>query len=55
MALAWSMQRPFKTSSIFGATTMAQLENSLKAADLVLSDEVMMALDVAGRAHPQPY
>lgn len=55
MALAWSMQRPFKTSSIFGATTMAQLENSLKAADLVLSDEVMTALDVAGRAHPQPY
>ena len=55
MALAWSAQRPFVASSIFGATTLAQLETLLPAADLVLSEELLAALDAAHKAHPMPY
>ncbi|SHH93349.1 aldo/keto reductase [Marivita hallyeonensis] len=55
MSLAWSARRPFVASSIFGATTSAQLEHVLKAADLTLSDDVLEALDEAHRRHPMPY
>jgi aryl-alcohol dehydrogenase-like predicted oxidoreductase len=55
MALAWCLTRPFMCSVIFGATTMAQLEVALGAADVTLSDEVMAELDAAHRAHPMPY
>jgi len=55
MALAWSAQRPFVASSIFGATTLEQLEHMLSAADLTLSAELLAALDQAHKAHPMPY
>ncbi len=55
MALAWSARRPFVSSSIFGATTVAQLERSLGAADVTLSDELLERLDEVHRAHPLPY
>ncbi len=55
MALAWSARRSFVASSIFGATTLAQLENLLPAADLTLSPELLDALDAAHKAHPMPY
>lgn len=55
MALAWTVQRPFVASSIFGATTLAQLEHVIAGKDLVLSDDVMRALDRAHKAHPMPY
>lgn len=55
MALAWSARRPFVASSIFGATTTAQLSHLLKAADLTLSDDVTTALDETHRQHPMPY
>ncbi|MGR1580366.1 aldo/keto reductase [Thalassobius sp. S69A] len=55
MALAWCCKRPFMTSVIFGATTLAQLEHALEAADLELSDEVMKELDAAHKAHPMPF
>jgi len=55
MALAWTVQRPFVASSIFGATTLAQLEHVIAGKDLVLSDDVMGALDRAHKAHPMPY
>lgn len=55
MALAWTLTRPFVTSSIFGASTMDQLETALGAVDLVLSDEVLGDIDQAHRAHPLPY
>ncbi|MDF3413122.1 aldo/keto reductase [Sulfitobacter sp. M57] len=55
MALAWCCQRPFMGSVIFGATTMAQLETSLGAAEVTLSDEVLTALDAVHKAHPLPY
>lgn len=55
MALAWTLTRPFICSSIFGATTMEQLEVALGAAELTLSDEVLAELDVVHKAHPMPY
>lgn len=55
MALAWCRTRPFMASAIFGATTLAQLDHALKSVDVVLSDEVLRALDRVHRSHPMPY
>jgi len=55
MALAWCLRRPFMASVIFGATSLPQLENSLKAITLNLSDEVMARIDDAHKAHPMPF
>ena len=55
MAFAWSARRPFVASSIFGATTLAQCEHALGAADVTLSDALLAALDDLNRAHPMPY
>jgi aryl-alcohol dehydrogenase-like predicted oxidoreductase len=55
MALAWTLTRPGLCSSIFGATSMEQLETALGAADLTLSDEVLDEIAAAHRAHPLPY
>ena len=45
MALAFVLSRPFLTSAIIGATSLAQLENNLAAEDLVLSEEVLDAIE----------
>lgn len=55
MAMAFQRARPFKTSAIFGATTVAQLEHLLAGDDVQLSDEVLTDIDIAHRAHPMPY
>lgn len=55
MALAWCLTRPFMASAIFGATTPTQLEVALDAADLVLSDEVMVGIAALHRQYPIPY
>jgi aryl-alcohol dehydrogenase-like predicted oxidoreductase len=55
MALAWTLTRPFPLIPIFGATTTAQLEIALGAADLALSPEVLAEIEAAHRAHPMPY
>ncbi len=55
MALAWCCQRPFMASTIFGATSSAQLEHILAGGDLTLSSDVLSAIDTAHRAHPMPY
>ena len=55
MALAWSAQRPFVASSIFGATTADQLAHLLRAEDVRLSAEVLKALDETHKKHPMPY
>ncbi|MGJ8627518.1 MAG: aldo/keto reductase [Sulfitobacter sp.] len=55
MALAWCCTRPFMGSVIFGATTMDQLELALGAAEVTLSDEVLIDLDTVHHAHPMPY
>ncbi|MEQ9261058.1 MAG: aldo/keto reductase [Roseovarius sp.] len=55
MALAWCLTRPFMASAIFGATTEAQLDVALGAAEVTLSDEVMREISEAHKAHPMPY
>ncbi len=55
MALAWCLTRPFMCSAIFGATTVDQLTLALGAADVTLSDEVMVDIATAHKAHPMPY
>ena len=55
MALAWSAQRPFVASSIFGATTSEQLVHLLAASDMTLSGDVLTALDDTHRQHPMAY
>jgi aryl-alcohol dehydrogenase-like predicted oxidoreductase len=55
MALAWCNSRSFVTSSIFGATSIAQLETALGAADMVLDQVVLDDIAKAHKAHPMPY
>ena len=45
MALAFTASKPFVTSVIIGATTLAQLEHNLCAADVVLPRAVEQAID----------
>ena len=45
MAIAWSKQFDFVASTIIGATTPEQLDASLAAMDVTLSDEVLKACD----------
>ncbi|MYM54774.1 aldo/keto reductase [Thalassovita mangrovi] len=55
MAIAWARQRPFMTSVIFGASSLAQLEHILDGDDVVLSDALMEELDTVHKRHPMPY
>ncbi|MDJ0612136.1 MAG: aldo/keto reductase [Rhizobiaceae bacterium] len=55
MSLAWCLTRPFMASVIFGATSMEQLSNSIEAAELKLSDEVMSDILAVYRQYPAPY
>ncbi|GAA5070904.1 aldo/keto reductase [Roseibacterium beibuensis] len=55
MALAFTVQRPFPVSTIFGATTSDQLRRILDGVDVHLSDEVLEELAAVHKAHPMPY
>lgn len=55
MAIAFCRSRPFPCIPIIGATSLAQLELALGAADVTLSPEVLADIDAAHRAHPMPY
>ncbi|MDX8350994.1 aldo/keto reductase [Cognatiyoonia sp. IB215182] len=55
MAMAWQRTRPFPVSAIFGATTSEQLKQILGGKDVVLSDDVVGAIDQLHQAHPMPY
>ncbi len=54
-ALAFTVQRPFGVSTIFGATTTQQLAHIIEGKDTVLSDEVMADLNATQQAYPMPY
>ena len=47
VALAWVMARPHVSSVIFGARTIEQLDDNLRAADLALPPEIGKRLDEA--------
>ncbi|MCY4462461.1 MAG: aldo/keto reductase [Albidovulum sp.] len=55
MALAFCATRPFMASTIFGATTSAQLEHLLKVTETTLTDECLDDIDKAHRSNPMPY
>lgn len=54
MALAWVTSRPFVTSNIIGATTLAQLESDIDSAELVLSEAVYEAIEAIHARAPNP-
>ena len=47
MALAWLLAKPQVTSVIFGARSLAQLDDNLKAVDVKLTGEELQMLDDA--------
>ena len=56
VALAWLLARPAVSSVIFGARTVAQLDDNLGAGDLVLSADAVARLDAASATPPgYPY
>ncbi len=54
LAVAWSKQHDFVASTIIGATTVAQLEESLKADDVVLDAETLRRINDLDEAIPCP-
>lgn len=54
MAIAFCLTRPFMTSVIVGATSVAQLRNDLSAVDITLSPEVLDGIAAIHRRYPRP-
>lgn len=54
MALAFVNSRQFLTSTIIGATTMAQLRSNIKSVEQVLPAEVLEGIQAIHNAHPNP-
>jgi aryl-alcohol dehydrogenase-like predicted oxidoreductase len=54
MALAFVNSRQFLTSTIIGATTMAQLRSNIESIELKLSDAVLEGLQAIHDTHPNP-
>ena len=54
LALAWSKHHDFVASTIVGATTVAQLDEVLPAADLVLDASTLARIDEIDAAIPNP-
>lgn len=55
MAIAFTLSRPFVTSTIIGATSMDQLASNTGAVDLTLSQEVMDGIARLHQTYPMPY
>jgi len=54
MALAYCNSRSFLTSTIIGATSMAQLQDNIASIDVVLNDEVLAEIEAIHARHPNP-
>ena len=54
MAIAFCISRPFMTSTIIGATSIEQLDNALRAADLRLDESVMSDIAAVHRKFSNP-
>jgi aryl-alcohol dehydrogenase-like predicted oxidoreductase len=54
MALAFVTSRPFVTSTIIGATTMAQLDSDAKSIAVKLSEDVLARIAAIHEAMPNP-
>jgi aryl-alcohol dehydrogenase-like predicted oxidoreductase len=53
-ALAWINQKPFVTSNLIGATTIAQLKENIESVDVTLTEEQLKAVDAIHARHPNP-
>jgi aryl-alcohol dehydrogenase-like predicted oxidoreductase len=54
MALAYVNSRPFLTSTIIGATTMAQLKTNIASIDVELDETVLEAIEAVHQQYPNP-
>jgi aryl-alcohol dehydrogenase-like predicted oxidoreductase len=45
LAIAWTLRQPGVSSAITGATKARQLEETLKAIDIILDDDVVARID----------
>lgn len=54
LAVAWSKQHDFVASTIIGANSLEQLEPSLAAADLKLSEDTLKRIDAISAKFPYP-
>jgi aryl-alcohol dehydrogenase-like predicted oxidoreductase len=54
LAVAWSRQHDFVASTIIGASTAKQLDDSLAAADLILDQETLSRIDEIDAQIPNP-
>ena len=54
LALAFVTQQPFLTSTIIGATTMAQLKENIDTINVVLSEEIVEEIDAIQAVIPDP-
>lgn len=54
LSVAWSKQHDYVASTIIGATTVAQLEESLEGAELVLDNETLERIDRIDAEIPTP-
>jgi len=54
MALAFAMSRPFTTTVLLGARTMAQLDTALGAAAVTITPELEAKIDAIHRRHMNP-
>ena len=54
LSLAFVNQRPFVTSSIIGATSMAQLQENMASLDINLSEEILKEIDQIQDLQPNP-
>ena len=55
MALAFVHQQAFVSSTLIGATGMAQLKSNIEALQLKLSVEVLEEIEAIRRVHPMPF
>ncbi|MFU8779804.1 MAG: aldo/keto reductase, partial [Kiritimatiellia bacterium] len=54
LSLAWCRQKDFVGSVIFGATSIEQLEENLKSADITLNEQTNERIDEISKAFPYP-
>lgn len=54
LALAYVNSRPFLTSNIIGATTMAQLRSNIDSVEIQLSQEIIAEIDAIHVMQPNP-
>ncbi|EJK85121.1 aldo/keto reductase, partial [Rhizobium sp. AP16] len=54
LAIAYCLTKPFMASVIIGATSIAQLETDIGAANVTLSEEVLAEIEKVHRVYPLP-